>query len=403
MWLYSTRQSAMTRQAANKRTGQQYWCFVLVVSCTFCCSHAEITRFHASAATDLQHLFNPQPGNFNHWVGADTATSLPNQGPKNSSLWIFSDTLVGSVNPTTQHRRMNCMPHNSLGLLPANPTPNDTMQHLIRGGCSPPEPYSNQSNGFFAPPNSSQFYWLETGGRDPEGRLHLFAGRYSQPCAVGCEQHGTDIITILEEETWTFTTRELPGWAPSYTWPTGMSIENDGGDKIYFLGSYRASPKVFPIAFLVKINRAEFGQKEWPSIRFWASERWTPLPDGGVTALSLTPLFEDAPPETSLEYSPLLGSWFCLTIPFASNQLQIRTANLVTGPWSEPRLLYSIPAPWSSWRELGVFSYSPKHHRELAKSGEMIITFMSNANITTVENTPGVYIPQAIRVTAAGL
>lgn len=86
-------------------------------------------------------------------------------------------------------------------------------------------------------------------------------------------------------------------------------------------------------------------------------------------------------------------------IPFASKYLQIRYAAHPTEAWSEPRTIYEIPPPWSSYKELGVFSYSPKHHRELvARPDEMIITFMSNANGTTVANTPGVYIPQAIRV-----
>eukprot|EP01052_Picozoa_sp_SAG31_P028272 SAG31_NODE_2716_length_5201_cov_2.881419_2_plen_436_part_00 len=71
----------------------------------------------ATAAHDLQYLFQPQPP----WLGADCATSM--ELPRGRVLWIHQDTLVGSL---VHHpdgavgfdtRQQHCMPHNSVALM----------------------------------------------------------------------------------------------------------------------------------------------------------------------------------------------------------------------------------------------------------------------------------------------
>merc|ERR1712060_739279 len=101
-----------------------------------------------------------------------------------------------------------------------------------------------------------------------------------------------------------------------------------------------------------------------------------PLPAGGVLGLDLIGIFSGPPPETSLEFDPFMQKWFVLSIPFMTPHLQIRLADTPIGPWSSPATIYEIPPPWSL---KPTFSYSPKHHRELtARSGELMVTFMSN-------------------------
>eukprot|EP00662_Eupelagonemidae_sp_cell21_P020641 gene20641-28297_t len=185
--------------------------------------------FRGEPATDLQPFFDPRPGVSSHWIGSDCATSLPrHEGRRTEVLWVFQDTRdtrVGALNATTGRRTTRCMPHNSLG---------------TRAGCSPerppaggaPYPYAdNATNGFFAPPNRSQFYWVETGARDPSGTLHLFAQRMSRPCSIGCTQHGIDLISVADEAAWRYATR-----------------------RVYFLGSGGGG------AFLGRLPRAELGR-----------------------------------------------------------------------------------------------------------------------------------------------
>eukprot|EP00615_Pteridomonas_danica_P013652 CAMPEP_0114336662 /NCGR_PEP_ID=MMETSP0101-20121206/5863_1 /TAXON_ID=38822 ORGANISM="Pteridomonas danica, Strain PT" /NCGR_SAMPLE_ID=MMETSP0101 /ASSEMBLY_ACC=CAM_ASM_000211 /LENGTH=136 /DNA_ID=CAMNT_0001468673 /DNA_START=120 /DNA_END=527 /DNA_ORIENTATION=+ len=127
---------------------------------------------------------------------------------------------------------------------------------------------------------------------------------------------------------------------------------------------------------------------------------WVYLPQSGnIRDLDFVTLFEHAAPETSLEWNDYMQRWFTLIIPFGGD-LQIRTAKNVTGPWSHPKSIYTFPEPWSSD---DVFTYSPKHHKELTtEPNELLITFMSNTDSDDDDfftmDTAGVYVPQAIRV-----
>eukprot|EP01045_Picozoa_sp_COSAG04_P028132 COSAG04_NODE_4295_length_2178_cov_1.260221_3_plen_155_part_00 len=62
--------------------------------------------------------------------------------------------------------------------------------------CSPdPEATGAQANGYFAPSNSSRWYWTEN-GLVGQGRLFIFAQTLSQPCSIGCNQVGIAFIEV---------------------------------------------------------------------------------------------------------------------------------------------------------------------------------------------------------------
>ena len=52
-----------------------------------------------------------------------------------------------------------------------------------------------QANGYFAPSNSSRWYWTEN-GLVVQGRLFIFAQTLSQPCSIGCNQVGIAFIEV---------------------------------------------------------------------------------------------------------------------------------------------------------------------------------------------------------------
>jgi len=351
-------------------------------------------------APDLQRFFDVQPVASAGWLGSDCATSLPGAAPKSETLWVFQDTLVGAFDGAI--RDTQCMPHNSLGRMHRRDGPITGLQHLLRGECTGT---NASANGFFFPPDPKQFYWVETGARTSAGALHLFAQRMAPPCGIGCTQHGIDLISATEESTWTFSTQEVPGWEPGVSWPTAIG---EAGPQLYLLGYLDRAPGRRS-AILGRMRRDDLGAR-WNSLRFWCENAtgaggrgWLPLPAGGMHDLAprLVALFDDAPPETSLDYSEALRQWFVLSIGFRQPQLVIRLADAPTGPWSAPTVLYTITAPWVS-SQSGAFSYSPKHHRELSRADgganeTLIITFMSNGPAAVVARTPQLYVPQVLR------
>ena len=105
---------------------------------------------------------------------------------------------------------------------------------------------------------------------------------------------------------------------------------------------------------------------------------WLPLPaDGGVSALRLAPLFGGGPPETSLQWSGMMQRWLVSSIPSGCAVLQLRAAEQLTGPWSNPATVYEIPPPRGV---PPVCNYSRKSHPDLAVgANELLLTFKSNS------------------------
>jgi hypothetical protein len=145
---------------------------------------------------------------------------IPNVNDK--FLWIFQDTLVGSLKPDGS-RGSHCMPHNSIGVMTkshnsANGSQANgwSFEHYTRGECSPASAnVSNPHNGFFAPANRSRWFWTENGlvagvGAGARagvgasagavlgtgGTIFMFAQTMTLPCTIGCSQVGIGVIEI---------------------------------------------------------------------------------------------------------------------------------------------------------------------------------------------------------------
>ena len=109
-----------------------------------------------------------------------------------------------------------------------------------------------------------------------------------------------------------------------------------------------------PVATLPAFRAAAWRR----TLEFWTTDGWKGLRGGARPGdLDLVQLFDDAPPETSLEFSDVLGAWFVLNIPFGDRALQIRVSDgaELPGTWSEPLAIYEIPEPWCCG---DTFSYS---------------------------------------------
>eukprot|EP00937_MAST-01D_sp_MAST-1D-sp2_P000062 g62.t1 len=269
----------------------------------------------------------------------------------------------------------------------------------------------------------------------------------SQPCAIGCAQTGIQLIVAApppaagatgwtQPKTWQWSSHALPGWAEGLTWPTGAAVAGaDGtapvpadaragaggagsaGPYLYLLGRDHAGTAGWPALLgRVPLGALLGGDKAWAAaLQFWGADAsappatppsWRALPGaGGIRALRLAPIFDGAPPETSLHWSGAMERWTVLSIPFGSDELQIRWAERLTGPWSAPETIYTLPPPFSL---SPVFAYSPKVHPELASApaaasapgvAEMVVTFMSNSvNASFVRAHTEVYVPQPVRV-----
>lgn len=100
------------------------------------------------------------------------------------------------------------MPHNSIGFMSAQ----GELEHKLRGECAG----NVTENGFFTPLHCSEFYWVETGAIDHNGVIKLLAPRFAFPCTIGCTLRATDLLVVTENQSWSYSTKSLPGFDATY-------------------------------------------------------------------------------------------------------------------------------------------------------------------------------------------
>jgi len=140
------------------------------------------------------------------------------------------------------------------------------------------------------------------------------------------------------------------------------------------------------------------------SYEFWVEE-----PEGPVwrpDQENLATLFKPGVTETGLQYVPEWGLYFCTLYNVENPYIYLTYAPELTGPWSEPEIIYEIPEHKVPFK---IISYATRPHPELSeKTGELIITYATNAKgafggIKQLFTKEGfqIYYPRFIRVQLA--
>ena len=88
--------------------------------------------------------------------------------------------------------------------------------------------------------------------------------------------------------------------------------------------------------------------------------------------------------EMSVRYHPDMGKWIAVYMSVGNNgdRMLYQTADALEGPWNEPRtLIVSIPeVDRSSPRyDKNNFCYAGKEHREFAREGRLVVTYVCNS------------------------
>jgi hypothetical protein len=374
-------------------------------------------NFVASPALDLQPLFL-QNGS---WIGADIATSTPINAAGTRSLWLFGDTVLGSMNASGV-RSISAMPRNSVGVIDVQGgVPSDGLSHTWRYNASEPVHV-----GFFSPSNLSSWYW-PTGAAYASSTVFIVAYEVAPDPSSPLFSFQTVGMHILSWNESDLVSNDPLDWpVPSVcaiphmnnTFTIGNAIaialdEDGSGARFVYLMGASGNPGQ---GIMGRWLLSDMMACSTDSIQYWAAssgggpswQAWSP---------SMQPvlLFEFAPSETTLQYHSALQQWFFLTAnTFISHDILISTAPKLTGPWSGATPLYSLPA--SDWDQ-GTFCYAAKSHPELTTSqsqrprdsqpanaagdfslGEIVFTYNCNTpNLTSLATRPDMYFPKPVR------
>jgi hypothetical protein len=282
------------------------------------------------------------------------------------------------------------MPRNSVGLRTAL----GPIQHFTK-------PEGNHSTGgFFNSPKQDKgvFLWVIC-GVNIRDTLFLFSMEVvNAPDRQGPFKFsfiGSTMIMVQNSTAppmeWQPQYFQLPFTDPNLNFNTAVSITNGF---MYVLGSRNTTEGVLmrvpladmvPGSYCVSSGLAACAQ-------FLVEENtW-----GAMQSQSnLQVMVPNVPSETTLTYNSVIRKWMFLEIPFAGNQVFLRSADMIWGPYSAPQPIYDIPKPFNESDKF--FCYAVKVHEELGSEADFVWTFMSNSwNISDLDDALQIYVPKFI-------
>lgn len=307
------------------------------------------------------------------WLGGDGIFTIPLDGddtlssaaPGRKTLFVFSDSMVGTSNPETREFKDARMVNHSAAILEGEKPDSEKIRFIYgkHGDMS-------RSNIF------DVNCWLQD-GIVIDGTLYLTGIRTGKDW----KPVGIDLITVPlkdGEPDWPRfqRTEDFPIMARSDTAQACFGIgildrsKEDGFVYVYgYRDRFEGSRKGL-IAARVKLK--EFSDaKSW---RFWDGRAWVDdvaktLPDEAVLADNVS---------AELSVTPVEGDRFMLvyTRDVMSPHIECRTGKSPVGPFASPVRIFYCPEP--SEMGNGIYTYNAKAHPHLSRPSMLLISYNVN-------------------------
>jgi hypothetical protein len=326
------------------------------------------------------------------WLGADGATSVDLGNKK--SLWLFGDTLLGIIGPKGDKKA--AMVRNTIAIQDRRGNLPGTVEYFwsVEEGL----PWS-----FFLGDNYDQGSWLwPVAGVMIEGDLYVFL--YNLLSSEGIPglnfKMGSTLLVKISNPSagpahWRMTRQELPFGGDHRNFISAVYLEKP---YLYLLGfdDGETGQALERRAVLARISIRDVKRGLWQSgVQYWSEGSKEGVWTAGQE--NLKPLFSPGVTESSLHYSPRLKRYIALTQKAFEPDICIVSAPSITGPWSEPQKVYTIPELAG---KKDCHAYAMKAHPELAASGdELVITYVVNTtDFWGLFSDLEIYYPRFVRV-----
>jgi hypothetical protein len=346
------------------------------------------SEFTGKAAPEWDALFQRESG----WIGADGNYSIPLNG--DTTLWLFSDTLVGKVQ---DGKRVDTrMINNSVGL-----------QH---GTNAPDFFYGTTTNGqpasFITPEHGSPrgYFWLGHGIRTAR-RLYFFMQRMvtvQSGTPFGFKLVDSWLARVANPDDppsqWRITQKQVPCTEVQEKGALifGGAVLRRGPDVYVFGGDSRPAagkdhaPNGLVLARVPEGHFSDFAQ--W---RFLADGHW----QGDFK--KVTPVFRNVGSEYSVSWLPGRKAYAAVYSDGIGGNIMVRLAPTLAGPWGKPIQVFRCPEmDWPT----KAFCYAAKAHPELVTApDELLITYAANAwDFWDLFKDARLYWPRFVRVDLGG-
>lgn len=342
-----------------------------------------IPSFEASEWHEADQLFQGDP----HWVGGDGASSVALGNGQ--ILWLFGDSWI---DPTGTNTRQGArMISNSLAIQ----TGTDPATAFIRF-------YWNRaadgSPAAIIADELDERHWFGNGVQVGD-RLILFTNRVrATATGLGFESVGWAAWMVddpqADPSTWEMVRLDTPTNPLGVLVGVATVLQLD--NFVYAFGS-QDPVKSHPIHAvhwpIQAVGRGELANPQW-----WAGDRLGWVADSSSEPRQ--PIFENGQSDLTIHWDEATEQFLAFqTRGFGPADVMIRAAPKLTGPWSEPRLIYR-PAVY--YRP-NVMIYSAKAHPELA-GADLVLTYATNTfEFTEHFSDPQIYYPRFVRLARCGI
>jgi Domain of unknown function (DUF5005) len=327
------------------------------------------------------------------WTGGDGTYSL--LLPDGTNLWMWSDSYIGTVNPTTRLRSNYLFTaHNSLTIQ------NQTASTLTTVGYPP------KTSSYFVPTTKSDWFW--------QGSSLLV-----EPTP------GTYQIEIMLTQ-WTPTLKFVGQSVATVNWPsytiasitpvalTSTSIEwgsdiMQAADGYYYIYGIKNPPSDLKLPYVARTTSVNYLTQptQWTywnaTTSQWVTSLTQATPLSGVAAIT---------PEYSVnQLTATTGTFYMLTgmnpvKPAYPDWNQVVTYYSCNpqGPWSNKTVVYTTPEAGAPGCKTGnLVTYNAKAHPEFTDSSGILLTYNVNALNSQDLVCANDYIPRFIRITIPGV
>jgi hypothetical protein len=324
------------------------------------------------------------------WLGADAAYSIPL--PDGRSVWIFGDTLYGDKRVV--NGKDPRMVRNSIGISSCT-NEKWNLEYVIRR-----DDHGNMQD-FFQAQHKDTWYWALDGFVYKDDLLvTLLCIRKAtspKPDAFDFETCGADVAKVSglngDPQKWKVDYFPLVKDGVA-AYPSATAVVS--GDYVYLFALYEKGSRPM---LLTRIPLSGLSDPAKNLQYFSKSGNWKPA---FVPADSMA-VMDPGATEMSVRYDPDLKKWLAVfkSPDLSSDEVLVRTAPEITGPWSNAKVIYHIPEmkKGSPGYNKSTFCYAGKEHPEFREPGSILFTYVCNTtDIPSITTNTEIYFPKAVRV-----
>ncbi|MFC0625217.1 fibronectin type III domain-containing protein [Kribbella deserti] len=324
----------------------------------------------ADQGQQLTAMFNDYGNTSGKWSGGDSTVSVAL--PDGRTAWIFSDTMLGSVNADFTRPRTSPMVNNTLVVQSGG-----ALTATLHGGTSA------APQALVKPTVAGEFYWVADATVEA-GAVKVLYNRYKKTGqgALDVALTGTALATLALPALTVSSVVELPVGS-TIAW--GAAVLEDG-QYTYIYGSEYVASTGMRFAHLARVPAGGLGGT-W---QFWNGTTW-----GSASArLQLSGI------GTAFGVQKVNGQYVVVTVEsnvVFGQQVVAYTATSPTGPFTGPIELFTAPEPAA---RQGVIVYDARLHPSLAEPGKLLVSYnVHSLNDNDLYDDARIYRPRFVSAT----